>query len=146
MLETLDSTLFAIYLFIIIIASISLIVGGIGITNTMYTAVLERTKEIGILKSIGARNSMIFQLFFIESGLLGMMGGIVGIILGLILAYGLAAVGRATLGVDLIQAHVSIFWIIFALMFSFIVGLGAGLVPAYQASKKHPVEALRYAK
>jgi putative ABC transport system permease protein len=145
-LESLNSTLYAINLFVIIIASISLVVGGIGIMNTMYTAVLERTKEIGILKSIGARNSMIFQLFFIESGLLGLVGGIVGVILGLILAYGLAAVGRAVLGVDLIQAHVSMFWIIFALVFSIMVGLVAGLIPAYQASQKNPVDSLRFAK
>lgn len=146
LLESLNSALFAINLFVIIIASISLVVGGIGIMNTMYTSVLERTKEIGILKSIGARNSMIFQIFFIESGLLGLVGGLVGIILGLILAYGFAAAGRAVLGVDLIQAHVSVFWIIFALVFSFMVGCGAGLVPAYQASQKNPVDALRFVK
>jgi len=145
-LQSLDSTLFAINLFVIIIASISLVVGGIGIMNTMYTAVVERTKEIGILKSIGARNSMVFQLFFIESGLLGMVGGIVGVILGLILAYGLAAAGRALLGVDLIQAKVSLFWIVFSLIFSFIVGLVAGLVPAYNASQRNPVDALRFVK
>src|SRR3989338_2290671 len=66
-LKTLDSALFAVQLFISIIAFISIIVGGIGITNTMYTAVLERTKEIGIMKAIGARNSSIFTLFFMES-------------------------------------------------------------------------------
>ena len=73
-LQTLDNTLFGVQLFISIIAFISIIVGGIGITNTMYTAVLERTKEIGIMKSIGARNSAIFALFFIESGFLGFVG------------------------------------------------------------------------
>ena len=87
MLESLDQTLFAVQLFITIIALISLLVGGIGIMNTMYTAVLERTKEIGIMKAIGARNSTIFTLFFIESGFLGMVGGIIGIILGMIFAY-----------------------------------------------------------
>ncbi len=146
MLETLDSTLFAVNLFVIIIASISLVVGGIGIMNTMYTAVLERTKEIGILKSIGAKNSTIFILFFIESGLLGLVGGIVGVILGMIFAYGLAAIGRMALGANLIQAHVSLALILMALAFSFIVGLWAGVLPAYRASKKNPVDSLRYVK
>lgn len=146
MLETLDSTLFAVQLFVTIIASISLLVGGIGITNTMYTSVLERTKEIGIMKSIGARNRTIFTLFFIESGFMGIVGGIIGIILGLILAYGFAAAGRAALGANLIQAHASLTLIFGSLLFSFVVGLIAGLVPALQAAKKHPVDALRFTK
>jgi len=73
LLAALDQTLFAVQLFISIIAAISLIVGGIGIMNTMYTSVLERTKEIGIMKAIGARNSTIFSLFAFESGMLGMV-------------------------------------------------------------------------
>jgi putative ABC transport system permease protein len=145
-LDALDSTLFAVQLFITIIASISLIVGGIGIMNTMYTSVLERTKEIGILKSVGAKNSSVFTLFFLESGLLGMVGGIIGIIIGLILAYGLSAIGRLALGSDLIQAQVSLSLILGSLSFSFLVGTLAGLLPAIQAAKKHPVDALRFAK
>jgi putative ABC transport system permease protein len=145
-LESLNSSLFAVQLFVYIIAGISLVVGGIGIMNTMYTAVLERTKEIGVMKSIGAKNSTIFSLFSIESGMLGLLGGIVGIILGLIFAYGLAAAGRAALGVDLIQAKVGIGLILGALAFSFIVGTVAGVFPAYQASKLQPVDALRQAK
>ncbi|MFH1642909.1 MAG: ABC transporter permease [Nanoarchaeota archaeon] len=142
-LETLNSTLFAVQLFVYIIAIISLLVGGIGIMNTMYTAVLERTKEIGIMKSIGARNSSIFTLFFIESGLLGMVGGIIGILIGLALAYGLAAIGKAALGSDLIQAQASLFLIIGSLMFSFCIGTIFGVLPALQASKLTPVDALR---
>jgi len=145
-LETLDSTLFAVQLFITIIAVISLVVGGIGIMNTMYTTVLERTKEIGIMKSIGARNSTIFTLFFIESGFLGMMGGIIGIILGLIFAYGLAAIGRISLGSELIQAHVTLGLILGSLAFSFILGTIFGVLPAVQASKLNPVDSLRKAK
>ncbi|MGM5487423.1 MAG: ABC transporter permease [Nanobdellota archaeon] len=145
-LDTLNSTLFAVQLFVTIIALISILVGGIGITNTMYTSVLERTKEIGILKSVGARNSTVFTIFLMESGLLGMVGGIIGILLGLSLAYGLAAIARAALGVDLIQAQVSPFLITAALLFSFIIGTVSGVLPAYQASRKHPVDALRFAK
>ncbi|MBD3310610.1 FtsX-like permease family protein [Candidatus Woesearchaeota archaeon] len=145
-LESLNSTLFAVQLFVYIIAGISLMVGGIGIMNTMYTAVVERTKEIGIMKSIGARNSTIFTLFFMESGFMGMVGGIVGIIIGLMMAYGLAAAGRAALGVDIIQAHVSIFLILGSLLFSFAVGTFFGVLPAMQASKLNPVDSLRSAK
>ncbi|MBU1198612.1 MAG: ABC transporter permease [Nanoarchaeota archaeon] len=146
MLESLDSTLFAVQLFVTIIALISLLVGGIGIMNTMYTAVLERTKEIGIMKSIGARNSTIFTLFFIESGFLGMVGGIIGIILGMIFAYGLAAIGRLALGADLIQASIGFDLIIGALIFSFVMGTIFGVMPAVRASKLNPVDSLRRAK
>ena len=144
-LETLDSTLFAVQLFVTIIALISLVVGGIGIMNTMYTAVLERRKEIGIMKSVGARNSTIFTLFFIESGFLGMIGGIIGVILGLIFAYGLAAIGKLALGSDLIQASIGLDLIIGALLFSFILGTLFGVMPAVQASKLNPVDSLRSA-
>ena len=142
-LETLDSTLAAVNIFIAIIAGISLLVGGIGIMNTMYTSVIERTKEIGIMKAIGAKNSMIFTLFFIESGFLGMVGGIIGIIIGMILAYGLAFIGRLALGVALIQASVPLSWVIIALVLSFGVGTMFGVLPAIQASKLQPVDALR---
>ncbi|HLG24380.1 MAG TPA: ABC transporter permease [Candidatus Nanoarchaeia archaeon] len=145
-LEALNSTLFAVQLFVYIIAGISLAVGGIGIMNTMYTSVLERTKEIGIMKSIGAKNSAIFTIFFVESGLLGMVGGIIGITLGLSIAFGLSALGRVFLGSDLIQASVSLFLIIGALFFSFILGTLFGVLPAYQASKLSPVDSLRSAK
>ncbi|MBN2567011.1 ABC transporter permease [Candidatus Woesearchaeota archaeon] len=145
-IESLNSTLFAIQLFVYIIASISLVVGGIGITNTMYTAVLERTREIGIMKAIGAKNSVIFSLFAIESGLMGMVGGLIGILLGMLLAYGGAAAGRAAFGFDLIQANVSPMLILGALIFSFVIGLSAGIVPALQASRMQPVDALRFVK
>ncbi|HLC50381.1 MAG TPA: ABC transporter permease [Candidatus Nanoarchaeia archaeon] len=145
-LETLNSTLFAVQLFIYIIAGISLAVGGIGIMNTMYTSVLERTKEIGIMKSIGARDSAIFTIFFFESGLLGMVGGVIGITLGIILAYGVSFLGRIFLGSDLIQASVSPLLIVGALIFSFVLGTLFGVLPAYQASKMSPVESLRAAK
>jgi putative ABC transport system permease protein len=145
-LETLDQTLFGVQLFISIIAFVSIIVGGIGITNTMYTSVLERTKEIGIMKSIGARNSVIFTIFFVESGFLGLVGGIIGAIFGVVLAHAAAFAGRQALGSELIQADISLMLILGALTFSFLVGLIAGLVPAIQASRKSPVDSLRYAK
>ncbi len=142
-LEALNSALFAVNLFVIIIASISLLVGGIGIMNTMYTAVLERTKEIGIMKAIGARNSSIFTLFFFESGFLGLVGGIIGAILGICLSYGFAFLGRNFLGSELIQANVSVGLVISTLIFSFMLGTIFGVLPAVNASKLQPVVALR---
>jgi len=145
-LESLNQVLFAVTLFVWVIAAISILVGGIGISNTMYTAVLERTKEIGIMKSIGARNSAIFLLFLIESGFLGLVGGLIGILLGVGLAFGAAFAGQAALGSDLIQADVTWWLLASSLFFSFIVGIVAGLFPAIRAAKKNPVESLRYAK
>jgi putative ABC transport system permease protein len=145
-IKTLDSVMFAIQIFIYVIAGISIIIGGIGISNAMYTAVTERTKEIGIMKSIGARNSDIFNLFLIESGLLGMVGGILGILCGLGLAYGLAFVGMSVLNTDLIRVNASMSLILGALAFSFLIGSVSGLLPAIQAAKLKPVDALRYAK
>lgn len=141
-----NSTLLAVKIFVYIIAGISLLVGGIGIMNTMYTSVVERTKEVGIMKSIGAKNSTIFTLFFVESGLLGSVGGIVGAILGYIGATTLAYIGSIALGSDLISAHIS--WQLFvgAIFFSFVIGSFFGTLPAYKASKLNPVDALRYAK
>lgn len=144
-IENLKSTLFAVTLFLYIIAGISVLVGGIGITNTMYTAVLERTKEIGIMKAVGGSRKAIFSLFFIESGLLGMVGGIVGVLFGIGIASGLVALASSFLG-DLIQASYSPLLIIGAILFSFIIGTLAGILPALQASKLHPVDALNYAK
>jgi putative ABC transport system permease protein len=109
----------------------------------MYTAVLERTREIGIMKAIGARNSVIFFLFFIESGFLGLVGGIIGILIGMGLAYGLAFLGKMALGSNLIQASVSIYLIIGSLLFSTVLGTVFGVLPAYRASKQQPVDALR---
>ncbi|MBU0758051.1 MAG: ABC transporter permease [Nanoarchaeota archaeon] len=142
-LESLNSTLFAVQLFVYIIATISLVVGGIGIMNTMYTSVLERSREIGIMKAIGARNSDILKLFLIESGLLGLVGGIIGATLGYLLAKGMAFAGKTLLGSELIQASISPLLIIGALMFSFILGTVFGVLPAIQASKLQPVNALR---
>jgi putative ABC transport system permease protein len=126
------------------IAGISLLVGGVGIMNTMYTSVLERTKEIGILKAIGAQNKHILVLFLIESGLYGLGGGLIGVVIGISLAklieYGfLIFVGPAFLLVE-----VNIPLIIATILFSFIVGCLSGLAPARRASKLNPVDSLRY--
>ena len=126
------------------IAAISLLVGGIGIMNTMYTSVLERTREIGILKAIGATRKNILLLFLIESGLIGLLGGTIGILLGIALSKGVALVAAQALGSSLLQADVSVTMIIGALLFSFIIGTASGLLPAKTAADLQPVEALRF--
>jgi len=102
------------------IAGISLLVGGVGIMNTMYTSVLERTKEIGTMKAIGAKNSHILTLFLIESGLLGLVGGLIGVIFGLGLAKGAEILATAAIGTELLQASMSPTIIFGALAFSFL--------------------------
>ncbi len=124
------------------IAAISLLVGGIGIMNTMYTSVVERTKEIGIMKSVGARNSSILLIFLIESGLLGMIGGIIGVLLGLGLSK-TAEIVAMQYGIDSLKAYLGLPLIISALMFAFLIGSLSGSLPARQASKLNPVDALR---
>ncbi len=126
------------------IAAISLIVGGIGIMNTMYTSILERTKEIGVMKAIGAKNSDILLIFLIESGLIGLIGGIIGIILGMGMGKASEIIGNQALGTELLKVSFDPMLIIGALLFSFTIGAIAGVFPAYQASKLKPVDALRY--
>ncbi|MFA6072852.1 MAG: ABC transporter permease [Candidatus Woesearchaeota archaeon] len=125
------------------IAAISLLVGAIGIMNTMYTSVLERTRDIGVMKAIGARNSDILKMFLIEAGLIGFVGGVVGVILGLGIAKIAEIVGGAALGTNLLQAAMPAWLIIGALLFAFILGSVSGALPAIQASKMSPVDALR---
>ncbi len=125
------------------IAAISLLVGGIGIMNTMYTSVLERTKEIGVMKAIGARNSHVLLLFLTESGMLGLLGGILGVSFGLALALGAQEVA-AQAGESFLKASITPELIGFSLAFSFLVGAVSGVLPARRAASLKPVDALRY--
>ena len=124
------------------IAAISLLVGGIGIMNTMLMAVMERTREIGIMKAIGATNNKILAIFLLEAGLVGMVGGGIGLIFGIGIS-GLVSIVATLAGFGL-QAVVSPTLIIGALAFSLFVGILSGMVPAIRASRLEPVEALRY--
>lgn len=126
------------------ITAISLFVGGVGIMNTMYTSVLQRTNEIGVMKAIGAKNSHILILFLIESGMLGLIGGVIGLLMGMGLSAIIAFIGRAFLNTILLHAYFSPTLIIGSLAFAFVVGAASGLLPAIQASKQNPVDALRY--
>ncbi len=125
------------------IAALSLMIGGIGIANTMFTSVLERTREIGIMKSVGAQNKDILLIFLIESGLLGLVGGIIGALIGLGLAFTAALSVNIFFGIKLFTVSLSIPLLFGSILFSCFLGLISGIVPAYQASKLKPVEALR---
>ncbi len=125
------------------IAAISLIVGGIGIMNTMYTAVLERTREIGVMKAIGARNSDVLTLFVIESGLLGFFGGIIGVIVGAAISKSVELIANSAVGPGTIYAYFPTYLIAGAIAFSTVVGMISGVLPARRASRLKPVEALR---
>jgi putative ABC transport system permease protein len=141
-LAQVDSILNAIQIFVIIIASISIFVGAIGIINTMGTSVIERKKEIGIMKAIGAKNSQIFMQFFVESGFLGLIGGGIGAILGVTLGY-FGVIGiNSFVGTDM-TPKINFLLVFFALLGSFAIGAAAGIFPAMRAAKQHPVEALR---
>jgi putative ABC transport system permease protein len=125
------------------IASISIVVGGVIIMNTMLMAVFERTQEIGILKATGAKTNTILMLFLTEAGLVGFLGGVVGVIVGVLISIIIDAIGKAYVG-SMFQTKMTIELVIGAILFSFIVGAVSGLYPAWQASKLEPMEALRY--
>ena len=127
---------------IIAFASIAIIVGGIGITNSMFTSVRERTKEIGIMKAIGAKNSAILLIFLFEAGIVGLIGGIGGTLFGFMLAKGIEIYGQMH-PLFYFKASISIGLIIFGLVFSFIIGCVSGMLPARTAAQLKPVEALR---
>ena len=143
MMSTASSIISIVQAIIVGIAAISLLVGGIGIMNTMYTSVLERTREIGIMKAIGAKNKDIASIFLIESGLLGLGGGVLGVAIGVGFSK-LVEFGASAAGYGIIRATFPWYLVLGSLLFSFAVGALSGTMPAIQASKMKPVEALRY--
>ncbi len=126
------------------IAGISLVVGGIGIMNSMFTTVLERTNEIGVMKAIGAKNSDIMWIFLIESGLVGVVGGIIGISLGVLLSKVIEVGVSVSMGMTYMRAYFPLSLISGTLAFSFALGTLFGVIPAMRASKMSPINALRY--
>jgi putative ABC transport system permease protein len=124
------------------VAAISLLVGGIGIMNIMLVSVTERTREIGLRKAVGAHKLDIMIQFLAESAVLSLIGGVIGIILGYMIAFAVGEIARAnnanispSIGIDII---------LIATLFSTAVGLFFGLYPANRAANLEPVEALRY--
>jgi putative ABC transport system permease protein len=144
LLETFNTIFGVIQMIVLGLAAISLIVGGIGIMNTMYTSVLERTKEIGTMKAVGARNSDVLTLFVIESALLGMVGGLLGVLTGFGLSKIVETVARQALGTATFTTFFPLELIAGAMLFSIGIGTISGVLPAMQASRMKPVDALRY--
>jgi putative ABC transport system permease protein len=144
--QRISSTLGSVQIFLTAIAAISLIVGAIGIMNSMFTSVLEKTKEIGILKALGAKNRDILMIFLFNSGIIGLIGGIIGVLLGIFASgyigqlAGGSTIGRGPFG----SSYVSTSLIIEVFALAIGVGLISGVVPAYSASRLKPVDALRY--
>ena len=143
MQETISSTLESVTLFLGAIAAVSLLVGAVGIANTMFTTVLERTKQIGIMKAIGAKNRDIMMIFMMNSALVGLVGGIIGLVIGSVasLFVAIPMMGARGMGAGNV---VTPQLLIFTLSIAVGIGIVAGLVPAYRASKLRPVDALRY--
>lgn len=143
MQETRSEMMSSMNAFLVAIAAVSLIVGAVGIANTMFTSVLEKTKEIGIMKAIGARNKDIMTIFILNAALIGLVGGFLGVIFGTILS-GILPALMGQVNMLRTGTFVSINSIFLALSVSVIIGIVAGIIPAYQGSRLKPVDALRY--
>ncbi len=144
--ETMSDITQTMTLFLGAIAAVSLLVGAVGIANTMFTSVLEKTKEIGIMKSIGAKNSDIMMIFLLNSAIVGLVGGLLGICLGTGISSLLPFLGMRLMGMgrEGMTTVVTPMLLIYALLISVGIGMVAGVIPAYRASKLKPVDALRY--
>ncbi|MFC1747825.1 ABC transporter permease [Pseudomonadota bacterium] len=141
-MEMIGTVTFGMTLLVLVIAGISLVVGGVGIMNIMYLSIAERTREIGLRKAIGASNSLIRNQFLLEAVLITVAGGIIGIILGsiVVILFGIVA---AVQGFDF-QLSITLDAILLAFGSALTFGVLFGLYPARQASKLSPVDALRY--
>ena len=154
MQATIQSTMNTMTLFLGAIAAISLLVGAVGIANTMFTSVLEKTKDIGIMKAIGAQDKDVMIIFLLNAALIGLIGGVGGTILGFFASTTISSLGgisstttgagRGFLGGFGSSSYVSPQLVIGVLIFSVLIGMIAGAIPARKASRLNPVEALRY--
>lgn len=126
-------------------ASISIVVGCVGVANTMYTAVIEKTKEIGIMKAIGAKDSDIEHIFLLNSGMLGLAGGIIGVLIGMFFAItaGILIIYISKIKGISLWSLISFQVIFGSLIFSILIGMISGYFPAKSAAAQDPVVALR---
>lgn len=142
LLDQINSIYAIITFFLIGVSAIAMIVGGVGIMNAMITSVMEKTKEIGIMKALGASNYTILMIFIIEAALIGLIGGAMGTILG----YGLSQIISFFVSESgmILQGVISLEITLIGLGFSTIVGVISGYLPALRAANLDPIEALRY--
>ncbi len=132
-------------LFLGAIAAVSLLVGAVGIANTMFTSVLEKTKEIGTMKAIGAKNRDILMIFLFNSAMVGLVGGILGVALGTFVSTLFPLLGVRMMGGGSDSSlYLAPDLMAFGLILAIVIGVASGVVPAYRASKLKPVDALRY--
>jgi len=143
MIEAFGTALNIIIGFVVLIALISVVVSAVNTANTMITSVLERIKEIGIIKSIGGRNSEVFKIFLFESAFLGFVSGVIGVILGWLVSY-IGGVILYNLGWGFLSPHFSFWLFAGCILFATLTGAISGVIPAVRASKINPVDALRY--
>ena len=149
-LETIQNILGILSMVLIAIAAIALVVASIGIMNTMLTSVMERTREIGIMKAIGAESKDVMFIFIIEGMLVSIVGGAIGIFLGVFGSQGMASLlsemgaGGPPGGNMTLTPVITLYSIVLAVSVSVIVGVLSSLYPAWKAAKMSPIEAVRY--
>ena len=143
MIEAYSKALNIVIGFIILIALISVFVSAVNTANTMITSVLERVKEIGVIKSIGGKNSEIFKIFLFESSFLGFVAGVLGVIFGFLFSF---AGGKIleSVGYGFLRPYFSPWLFVGCIAFATLTGAISGVLPAIKASKTNPVDALRY--
>jgi len=142
-LQTFNNIILVLNGILLLIALISIVVAAVNTMNTMYTAVLERTKEIGVMKAIGAKNSGILMIFVMESGILGFIGGVLGISLGYLISKTGGSIAAAA-GFSFLTPAFPLWLTLGCILFATSVGALSGTLPAVNASKLKPVDALRY--
>ena len=143
LIESFSGALNIIIAFVFLIALISVIVAAVNTANTMITSVIERTKEIGVIKSIGGRNSEVLKIFLFESSVLGFLAGVLGVFVGWVITVIISLV-LESLGWGFLSPHYS--WTLFVggILFATLTGAISGVIPAMKASKTNVVDALRY--
>ncbi len=142
LLEQLGSILGILQTVLVGIAGISLVVGSVGIASSMYTSVIERTRDIGVMKAVGATNREVTMIFIIEAALVGLFGGLIGVIIGYLIAK-IISCAAAYAGYSFLKIFVEPLFIAIGLGFAVLVGVVSGFFPARRAAKLKPVDALR---